>query len=593
MNNDGSVVIGTELDTKSFDEQIKQTEEKLERLNKSYQKALNPAKGQTTSEKALKSLRLQIEQTENKLIDLRRRQVQLNEVQTSDGLSNMLANITSKTKGLITQTMKWGLALFGIRSVYGMLSSSASTLSQYNKQIGVDMQYIRFALATTLQPIIEYLIKLAYKLLSLINGIAQALFGVNLFANAGVDNFNKMGSALGGANKSAKELKKQLAGFDEMNVLQETPSGSGASGGGGIGDFTPQMDLSKIGEESEKIAKKVKETIKGVSDFWENDWESALEVVDGNWDMAWAGLVLLGKGAYDTFKGAVEIISGVFDFLKALVKGDMEGIEESLEKIWEGVTDFALGIVEMISGVFIALLGAVAGILLDIWDGIKEFFNFIKLLFQQWLGDTKDSLKKFGDKIKTGIQAIKDSFKKLKDDTIGFFTSIGSKAVEIWNKIKDNAKSMVSNIRNSFSELGTKVGDFIGKGISTIINSILNFAEQKINGFLKSVNKGISAINKIPGVQISEIKMVSFPRLAKGGIINMPGRGVPVGSAIGGERGQEGVIPLTDSQQMALLGEAIGRYITINANITNTMNGRVISRELQKINNESDFAYNR
>ena len=55
----------------------------------------------------------------------------------------------------------------------------------------------------------------------------------------------------------------------------------------------------------------------------------------------------------------------------------------------------------------------------------------------------------------------------------------------------------------------------------------------------------------------------------------------------------EGVIPLTDSQQMALLGEAIGRYITVNANIINTMNGRIISRELQKVQNESDFAYNR
>lgn len=43
---------------------------------------------------------------------------------------------------------------------------------------------------------------------------------------------------------------------------------------------------------------------------------------------------------------------------------------------------------------------------------------------------------------------------------------------------------------------------------------------------------------------------------------------------------------------METLGEAIGRYITINANITNTMNGRVISRQLLKIQNDSNFAYN-
>lgn len=59
-----------------------------------------------------------------------------------------------------------------------------------------------------------------------------------------------------------------------------------------------------------------------------------------------------------------------------------------------------------------------------------------------------------------------------------------------------------------------------------------------------------------------------------------------------GERGAEGVIPLTDSQAMETLGEAIGRYITINANITNTMNGRVISRQIQQIIANKDFAYN-
>ena len=67
---------------------------------------------------------------------------------------------------------------------------------------------------------------------------------------------------------------------------------------------------------------------------------------------------------------------------------------------------------------------------------------------------------------------------------------------------------------------------------------------------------------------------------------------MPYNGAIIGERGAEAVVPLTDSQQMELLGETIGRYITINANIVNTMNGRVISRELKQVQNNQDFAYN-
>lgn len=72
----------------------------------------------------------------------------------------------------------------------------------------------------------------------------------------------------------------------------------------------------------------------------------------------------------------------------------------------------------------------------------------------------------------------------------------------------------------------------------------------------------------------------------------MPNTGTLVGGAITGESGREGVLPLTNSQTMAELGREIGKWITINANITNTMNGRVISRELKHIQNEQAFAYN-
>ena len=143
------------------------------------------------------------------------------------------------------------------------------------------------------------------------------------------------------------------------------------------------------------------------------------------------------------------------------------------------------------------------------------------------------------------------------------------------------------------TEVGTVLGGAIGGALKSIVNAIMSFIENKINTMVSNINSFIGLINKIPGVNIGKLSKVKLPRLAKGGIINQPGKGVPVGNAIAGEKGQEGVIPLTDAQQMALLGEAIGKYITINANITNTMNGRVISRELQKINNESDFAFNR
>ena len=122
---------------------------------------------------------------------------------------------------------------------------------------------------------------------------------------------------------------------------------------------------------------------------------------------------------------------------------------------------------------------------------------------------------------------------------------------------------------------------------NNVANSIQN-AFSKLD--LKSVLR--NQIMKFPTDVTTSLKKVFG--LARGGIVNMPGPGVPLTTnVVAGERGAEGVIPLTDAQMMETLGEAIGRYVTINANITNTMNGRVISRELQKISNESDFGSNR
>ena len=163
----------------------------------------------------------------------------------------------------------------------------------------------------------------------------------------------------------------------------------------------------------------------------------------------------------------------------------------------------------------------------------------------------------------------------------------------VFNGLVGIVKNVLSIIWNLIKSIALTVAQVTVELFKTVVNGVLKVIETVLNTPIKTINKLIGVINKVPGINLGKLPTFKLPRLAKGGIINQPGRGIPVGNAIGGERGQEGVIPLTDSQQMQLLGEAIGKYVTINANITNTMNGRVISRELQKVNNSNDFAFNR
>lgn len=179
------------------------------------------------------------------------------------------------------------------------------------------------------------------------------------------------------------------------------------------------------------------------------------------------------------------------------------------------------------------------------------------------------------------------------------------------NISKDNKKTFTQDVPNDIkkgldtNQYESKWNAFRSSWKTKFLNKLttkitLSVVLGPVSGVINSFN---ALINKLKGKSTVEVTtkkkksakgaIVRFPKLAVGGVVNQPGRGVPIGGAITGERGAEGVIPLTDSQQMALLGEAIGRYITVNASITNTMNGRVISRELQKIQNDDNFAFNR
>ena len=143
--------------------------------------------------------------------------------------------------------------------------------------------------------------------------------------------------------------------------------------------------------------------------------------------------------------------------------------------------------------------------------------------------------------------------------------------------------------------VGKTVGATISGAFKAVVNGVLWAIENILNKPIRTINSLVGVINKVPGINLGYLPTFKLPRLKSGGIINLPGRGIPVGggTAIGGEAGKEGVLPLTDTQAMETLGQAIGRYINLNATIPIYVGNRQIAREIKKINAESDFAFNR
>ena len=502
-------------------------------------------------------------------------------------LSNIeksISKVGTSVNKTIASVGRWALAIFGVRTAYNFVRQSASTLAQYNEQIASDFEYIRFALASALQPVIEGIIQLVYKLLTYVNYIAQAWFGVNLFANASAKSMDK-------SAKTAEKMKKSLTGFDEMNVVGGGQSG-GASGG------TPSFDLS------------------GPQDLPVPTW---LQWIIDNKDVVLATLtgfataltlINFGVGALMGF-GIGVIVAGVVLLIQDIIAMIQDPSWQNFVNILADVAIVIGGIMLVMGnwwGLLVIIIAAIVKLVVDNWETIKgvlaivgswiyeniitPVWNFIKALFDTIVTFIKNQISVWKGIFVAVIEIIKNPF------VVAYET-----VKNVFNSIKTIIKGVFDVISGLFTGDWKRVMEGFKNIFKGVFDTLWSIAKAPLNLIIGGINALIKGANKIsfdvpdwvPGLGGKKFgfNIPEIPKLAVGGIINMPGRGVPIGSAIGGEAGAEGVIPLTNSQAMETLGEAIGRYITVNANITNTMNGRVISRELKKISANSDFALNR
>jgi phage-related protein len=343
--------------------------------------------------------------------------------------------------------------------------------------------------------------------------------------------------------------------------------------------------------------------IQDVIDFIKDpSWEKFNEILyDLSIILAGVALAMIAFNATNPVGWIMLAISAVVALVATIIKywdeisAFLSGVAQWIyDNVIKPIVDFFVGLWNTIVDIFTPIIDFFANIFDTIFTNIGIFINNIKEIISalwnaiknilgpifNWIYDKiikpiADKIKLFWEKLKSGFKTAVDTIKNIFTPIVNFF------------------KGIIDKIKSILVKIATTVGDIISGAFKGVVNGVLGAIEKILNFPIRAINKLINTINKIPGIDLDKLKEFELPRLAKGGIINQPGKGVMLGSAIGGERGKEGVIPLTDSQQMALLGEAIGKYITVNANITNTMNGRVISRSLQQIKNDDDFAYNR
>ena len=121
----------------------------------------------------------------------------------------------------------------------------------------------------------------------------------NLADSVGVSDLN---SGLGSASKKAKELKKQLMGFDEINNIDPTSQSGGSGGSGGVATGIDDKLLNSLKEWDNMMG-----TINGKAQEIRDkmlDWLGFVRNDDGTWKLK------EGLTNFEKIKDVVEIIGG-------------------------------------------------------------------------------------------------------------------------------------------------------------------------------------------------------------------------------------------------------------------------------------------
>lgn len=195
-------------------------------------------------------------------------------------------------------------------------------------------------------------------------------------------------------------------------------------------------------------------------------------------------------------------------------------------------------------GLIVAAIIGLTALIIANWETVKGWFTG----FWEWLKDVFMGAWNF---IKNNWQTI-----------LAVLTGPIGMAVLLITRNFDTIKQAVMNVYNwikgAFSTIA-EIGTSILKGA---VNSVLGFAENTINGFIRLINGAIGAINKIPGVNIGKLGELHIPRLAEGGIVKARPGGILANIGEGGQ--DEAVVPLDQLDEMVSGGGGNGVNITLN-----------------------------
>ena len=288
--------------------------------------------------------------------------------------------------------------------------------------------------------------------------------------------------------------------------------------------------------------------------------ETFRDVLKGVWSAVQGYIEVVVDYLKGPVMAAWDIISGAFDAISALIRGDFGAAWEGLKTMIGGVVEWikttllnlpitiAKAALDIGTSIVTGIASGVTGLAEAVWGKITQMPGALLTLAVGWI----ESLQTIGGKVIDWI-----------------VSGVSGLAAAVWAKVSgfaDALTTLAGAAKEGLQDLGGAFVGWIKAGVDAAANGIVTALKSVLNGAITVINKGISGINKASGVVNAIIPggdpipdIPQIPRLAKGGVVQRPT------VALIGEAGPEAIVPLNRAGGMGM-----GITINVQAGLVST-----------------------
>ena len=581
---DGKVIIGTTLETKSVDAQIKELEKKLEIMTQTLETDMKiPVELRMTEDERLK-LESDIEKTRNRIISLKG-SIKEVENETSEMSKKMSKGFDKGIKSL----KKFAIRLVGIRTIYGVVSKASSAWLSQDTELAQKLQNVWIGLGSIVAPVIEMISDALLKGLGYLNVFLKALTGVDYIAKANAKALEKQTKAQKSLNKATQDYD-----FDVIRKQQDNTSSTSTIDTSGI---------IKIPELDDRIVKKLQDMAYWLKENWH--WIKEVGIILGITFGAIAiGKLLanigslIGSGASGLLglKGLLVglattwVISLYLEGYKE-IKKDMDNLKQDLNDLIE-LDKEVTNKTQKVNDAYLNALKSgnltkeqrddIKSITLDTTNSLIRESTAIANntgLWQMLTGVGQKAQKEMEEEIKQ-VNILAERMKVLYEN--------GDITAEEYDHF---ANDVLPAVREQAKRAGVSTKD-LDDTIKNIPKSkdikIKITAEDKTSPTIDSLKNKLIDLSKSFLRNTFGTKKTQTKGYAVGGIVTQPTR------ALIGEAGYpEAVVPMT-KDYLSTLASEIGRYSNNSGGgVVNVyLDGRLIQRQVKNTQNDRNFATN-